>query len=148
MLRLWPGLFIQDFITSAGVRWPMAMFSPAVENRYPAFVMRVPNCTPDGVVWSKKLCAAMSAECPRAARAAANPPVTRDRRPGGGGGGWGGKRPVGGVGASGRPLDRAGPKGPPGWTGHGPAEDIARSRTSAAPNDEVNSELSESLCDL
>ncbi len=31
MLARWPGLFIQDSITASGVCWPMAMFSPYVD---------------------------------------------------------------------------------------------------------------------
>ncbi len=31
MLARWPGLFIQESITASGVCWPMAMFSPYVD---------------------------------------------------------------------------------------------------------------------
>src|SRR5437764_9679568 len=62
-----PGLCIQANITSAGVRCPLAMFSPALDQRYPALVIRVAKSTLFGVVWSKYPRLAMSVECPRAA---------------------------------------------------------------------------------
>ncbi len=48
-----PGLSIQDCITSAGVRWPLAMFSPYVDQRYPAAVIRSPGSLPSCEVWEK-----------------------------------------------------------------------------------------------
>jgi hypothetical protein len=67
MFARWPALFIQAFITSAGLRWPAAMFSAMADQRYPAAVMRCAAVTPEGVVCSKYPLAAMSAECARAA---------------------------------------------------------------------------------
>jgi hypothetical protein len=33
MFARWPSLFIQAVMTSCGVRWPLAMFSPALDHR-------------------------------------------------------------------------------------------------------------------
>lgn len=51
MLARWPGLFIQPRTTSAGERWPHAMFSPMVRRREPAAAARSQGRLPSGEVW-------------------------------------------------------------------------------------------------
>src|SRR3954471_1505772 len=59
MLARWPSLFIQAVITSEGVCWPMAMFSPP-RLVMPSALARSQGLLPSGSVWSKKFLAAMS----------------------------------------------------------------------------------------
>ena len=58
-----PALFIHAVTTACGLLWPAARFSAAVENRYPAAVIRSNGDWPSGLLWAKNLRRAMSSLC-------------------------------------------------------------------------------------
>lgn len=71
-LAQWPRLASHAAITLSTLGCPAAMFSPQVDQTWPAAVARCPALLPLVPVWLKKLSATMSSLCTSQARVSAS----------------------------------------------------------------------------